>query len=265
MGVIKVAVTGASGKMSKEVIAALCREDGLDPVGAVSTKATEDYLSLPDGSGLIPLSSDLEAILARTKPDVLVDFTNAEYSFSAAILAVKYGTRPVIGTSGISQERVAELSKLCREKSLGAVIAPNFALGAVVMMHLAKVAAPFFDYAEVIEMHHEAKADAPSGTAIATARDMAAAREKPFSYSQTLKETLPGSRGSTVDGIAIHSLRLPGMVAHQEIVMGSLGQTLRIRHDTISRECYMPGVVLAVKEVLNREELVYGLDKLIGL
>ena len=265
MGVIKVAVTGASGKMSKEVIAALCREEGIDPVGAVSTKATEDYLSLPDGSGLIPLSSDLEAILSRTRPDVLVDFTSADYAFSAAVLALKYGTRPVIGTSGISQERVTELSKVCLDKNLGAVIAPNFALGAVVMMHLAKVAAPFFDYAEVIEMHHEQKADAPSGTAIATARDMVAARERPFSYTQTLKETLPGSRGSTVGGVAIHSLRLPGMVAHQEIVMGSLGQTLRIRHDTVSRECYMPGVLLAVKEMLNRQELVYGLDTLIGL
>ncbi len=265
MGAIKVAVTGASGKMSKEVLATLCREDGLEPVGAVSTKATEDYLSLPDGSGLIPLSSDLEAILARTRPDVLVDFTTADYSFSAAKLALKYGTRPVIGTSGISQDKVAELSKLCQEKRLGAVIAPNFALGAVIMMHLAKVAAPFFDYAEVIEMHHEQKADSPSGTAIATARDMVATRGKPFSYAQTLKETLPGSRGSTVDGVAIHSLRLPGMVAHQEIVLGGLGQTLRIRHDTIGRECYMPGVVLAVKEVLDREELVYGLDKLIGL
>lgn len=265
MGAIKVAVTGASGKMSKEVLAALCREDDLEPVGAVSTKAREDYLSLPDGSGLIPLSSDLEAILVRTRPDVLVDFTNAEYSFAAAKLALKYGARPVIGTSGISQDKAAELSKLCQEKRLGAVIAPNFALGAVIMMHLAKIAAPFFDYAEVIEMHHEQKADSPSGTAIATARDMAAARGKPFSYAKTLKETLPGSRGSTVDGVAIHSLRVPGMVAHQEIVMGGLGQTLRIRHDTIGRECYMPGVVLAVKAVLNREELVYGLDKLIGL
>ena len=265
MGVIKVVITGASGKMSKEVIAALCREEGMDPVGAVSTKATEDYLSLPDGSGLIPLSSDLEAVLVRTRPDVVVDFTSAEYSFSAAVLALKHGTRPVIGTSGISPERVAELSRLCRDKGLGAVIAPNFALGAVVMMHLAKVAAPFFDYAEIIEMHHEQKADAPSGTAIATAREMVTTKGRPFAYAQTVKETLPGSRGSTVDGVSIHSLRLPGMVAHQEIVMGSLGQTLRIRHDTISRECYMPGVVLAVKEVLKRQELVYGLDKLMGL
>lgn len=265
MEAIRVAVTGASGKMTKEVLALLCWEEGLQPVGAVSTKASQDTLSLPDGSGAIPLSSDLETILNETRPHVLVDFTNAEYSVKASKLAIKGGIRPVIGTSGISPENVRELSDLCRESKIGAVIAPNFALGAVIMMRLAKIAAPFFDYAEVIEMHHEQKADAPSGTAIATARDMAAARGRPFTLAPTLKETLPGSRGSDVEGVALHSLRLPGLVAHQEIVLGGLGQTLRIRHDTIGRECYMPGVAMAIKEVVKREELVYGLDKLIGL
>lgn len=265
MDKIKVVVTGASGKMPREVLAALCKDPELEPVGAASRKAGEDYLSLPDGSGLIPLSSDLESIFVRCRPDVMVDFTNLEYTMPAVRTAIRHGVRPVVGTSGLSPQNVAEIEELCREKKLGGIIAPNFALGAVVMIHLAKAAAPFFDYAEIIEMHHEQKADAPSGTAIATARAMAQARGHPFALAPTLKHTLPGSRGSELEGIALHALRLPGLVAHQEVVLGGLGQTLRIRHDTISRECYMPGVTMAIKQVMKLNELVYGLDKLLGL
>lgn len=262
---IKVVLTGASGKMSREVLSALCRDPELEPAGAISRKATEDYLSLPDGSGLIPLSSDLEAMLTRTRPHVLVDFTNPEYTLPAVRLALSYGVRPVIGTTGLSQEAIEEVRELCRSKGLGGIIAPNFALGAVVMIQLARVAARYFDYAEILEMHHEAKADAPSGTALATARAMARARGRPFLHPPTLKETLAGTRGGELEGVAIHSLRLPGLVAHQEIVLGGLGQTLRIRHDTIGRECYMPGVILAIKEVMVRQELLYGLEQLLGM
>ncbi|MBI4498668.1 MAG: 4-hydroxy-tetrahydrodipicolinate reductase [Chloroflexi bacterium] len=262
---IRVVVTGATGKMSREVLAALCREPGLEPVGAVSRRAGEEALALPDGSGSIPLSADLGSLLNQLRPDVLVDFTTSEYSVDAARLAVRFGVRPVVGTTGWTSAAVADLEVLCRAQQVGAVIAPNFALGAVVMTYLAKLAAPFFDYIELIELHHEQKADAPSGTAISMARQMAAARATPAVVPPTLKETVPGTRGNTVDGITVHSVRLPGQVAHHEIIFGGLGQTLRIRHDSISRESFMPGVVLAVREVMNRGELVFGLDKLLGL
>jgi len=144
------------------------------------------------------------------------------------------------------------------------VVAPNFALGAVLMIHLAKIAAKYLDYAEIIELHHHQKADAPSGTALATARAMAAARGKPFLQPIGQSKT-SDSRGEQVEGVTIHSVRLPGLLAHQEILLGGPGQTLSIRHDTISRECFMPGVMLAVREVVKRKGLIYGLDTLLGL
>ena len=265
MAGISVVITGVSGKMSREVLLALTKATDIEPIGAVSRNAAEEYLSLPDGSGLIPLSQDASALLNRLKPDVLVDFTNAPYSIETAKTAITAGVRPVIGTSGFTISQVEELAALCAQTQLGGVIAPNFALGAVVMMHLAKVAARYFDYAEIMEMHHEAKADAPSGTAIATAQMMAESRGTAFETAPILKETLPHARGSAVEGIPLHSLRLPGLLAHQEVILGSAGQTLRIRHDTLNRECYMPGVLIAVREVMERHDLVFGLDRLLGL
>ena len=265
MAAIAAVVTGVSGKMAREVLLALCKDPDTEPAGAVSRNAQEDNLALPDGSGRIPLARELDGLLRLVKPDVLVDFTNAPYAMEAARTAIAHGVRPVIGTSGLSPQEIHELSELCARTELGGIVASNFALGAVVMMHLATVAARFFDYAEIIEMHHEAKVDAPSGTAIATAQAMAAVRGKPFATAPTLKETRPHSRGSAEDGIPLHSMRLPGLMAHQEVVLGSAGQTLRIRHDTISRECYMPGVLLAIREVMHRKELIIGLDRLLGL
>jgi 4-hydroxy-tetrahydrodipicolinate reductase len=262
---ITVVVTGVSGKMAKETLLALCRAADLEPVGAVSRHAQEEFLALPDGSGLIPLSQDVEALLHRLRPDVMVDFTNAGYGFAAARAAIAQGVRPVIGTSGLSQSDVADLSRRCDEARLGGLFAANFALGAVVLMHLAAVAARFFNHAEILEMHHDAKADAPSGTAIATAELMAGARGRAFDMAPTLKETLPHPRGSAHHGIPLHSMRLPGLLAHQEVVFGSAGQTLRLRHDTLNRECYMPGVLIGVREVMKLDHLVVGLDRLLGL
>ncbi len=143
------------------------------------------------------------------------------------------------------------------------MVAPNFALGAVIMMHLAKIAGKYFDYAEIIELHHHLKADAPSGTALSTAGAMAKARGKPFQLPQQKKSL--ASRGEQVEGVTLHSVRLPGLMAHQEVILGAPGQTLSIRHDTINRECYMPGVILAIKQVVQRKGLTYGLDVLLGL
>lgn len=261
---IKVVVSG-TGKMGREVLAYVCSDPHLEPVGVLSRVAGEDYLSLPDGSGLVPFGAGPAALFTRTRPDVVVDFTNAERTPSVAREALEAGARLVIGTSGLSEAFLNELDGECRQRKLGAVAASNFALGAIVMAHLAKIAARYFDHAELIEMHHESKADAPSGTAIATARKMAEGRDGPLQRAITQHETIEGTRGAAVDGVTIHSVRLPGLVAHQEVVFGGPGETLTIRHDTTSRESFMPGVTLAIKEVMNREELVVGLETLIGI
>ena len=259
---IKVVVHGASGRVGQEIVKAVCREPEMRLVGAVDIKTTQDSLVLPDGSGAVPFSIDLEDILTRCRPEVLVDFSIAQAAMSAVRIATKQGVNLVIGTTGLTADNFDEIKRLTEANKVGAVVAPNFALGAVLMMHLAKVAAKYLDYAEIIELHHHQKADAPSGTALSTARAMATARGKPFLQppGQTSE-----SRGKQVEGAAIHSVRLPGLMAHQEVIFGAPGQTLSIRHDTINRECYMPGVMLAIKEVVKRQGLTYGLDALLGL
>jgi len=261
---IGVVVHGALGRLGREVVNALCREPEIKVVGAVELKVSEDYLTLPDGSGKVPFSANLDSILTTTKPDVLVDFTTAQATLAAVRIATKRGVNMVIGTTGLTHEAVDEIGKLAVANKVGAVVAPNFALGAVLMIHLAKVAAKYLDYAEIIELHHHLKADAPSGTALQTARAMAKARGKPFNRPPEQGQ-IPTSRGENVEGVSLHSVRLPGLLAHQEVILGAPGQTLSIRHDTISRECYMPGVMLAIKEVVKRQGLIYGLDTLLNL
>ena len=262
---IAVLVHGVLGKMGREVTAAICRDPELEIVGGVDLKATQKHLILPDGSKKVPLSSDLDSLLEACHPKVLVDFTIAEASMSAARTALKLGVNVVIGTSGLSEDNLKEIAQLSKANKVGAVVAPNFTIGAAVLLNAVKAAAKLFDYAEIIELHHHEKADAPSGTALATAKAMLQSRGKPFLYSKTKKETLSGTRGGEIDGIAIHSVRLPGFVASQEVVFGGQGQTLSFRHDTIGRECYIPGVVLAIKEVVRRQGLISGLDTLLSL
>lgn len=247
------------------MLATLCQQKDTEPVGAIDIKAKEEYLSLPDSSGPIPFSRDAASLLAQTKPQVVVDFSHADAVMPLARAAAQHKVNLVIGTTGVPQAQVEEIGRLCAEHGIGAVVAPNFSLGAVLLAHLAKIAGRYFDYADIIEMHHERKADAPSGTALAMARAMAAARGRPFEVVPTSKEVLAGTRGGIVEGVGIHSLRMSGLLAHHEIVLGGLGQTLVLRHDTTSRESYMPGVLLAIREVVNRKGLVYGLDTLLGL
>jgi 4-hydroxy-tetrahydrodipicolinate reductase len=261
---IKVVVHGALGKMGREVVSAVCQDPETKLVGAVDINLKDAFLPLPDGSGKVPLSSDLDNIIKAQKPDVLVDFSLAKAALPAARTAAKNKVHLVSGTTGLAQADLDEIDRLAKANGVGAVMASNFALGAVVMMHLAKVAAKYFDYAEIIELHHHLKADAPSGTALTTARSMAKTRGKPFLIPSE-KDTTMKSRGEQVEGIALHSIRLPGLLAHQEVLFGIAGQTLSIRHDTISRECYMPGVLLAVKQVHNYKGLVSGLAALLHL
>ena len=262
---IRVVVQGASGKVGRVVINALCRESEMQVVGAVELQVSEDYLSLPDNSGSVPFSSNLEYILTSCRPGVLVDFTITQATMPAVRIATKQGVNLVIGTTGLTDDELSEIARLALAHKVGAVVAPNFALGAVLMTHLAKIAAKYLDYAEIIELHHNLKVDSPSGTAISTAKAMAAARGKPFRRPPPEQKETPVSRGELVDGVSIHSVRLPGLVAHQEVLLGGAGQTLSIRHDTTGRECYLPGIILAIKEVVKQPGLVYGLDTLLGL
>ena len=262
---IRVVINGALGRMGQEITKAVVRDPGLKAVGAVEKEVTQKYLPLAEVPELILLSSDLSSCLRRCDPDVVVDFTNAEVSMEAARVAIKQKINMVIGTSGLSEENLAEIEQLCKANKVGAVVAPNFSLAAALLIHLSKFAAKFFDHAEIIEMHHDKKADAPSGTAIATARAMLQTHGKPFIYPEVTREVLSNTRGGQMDGIAIHSLRLPGFIAGQEIIFSGAGETLSLHHNTISRECYLPGVILAIKEVKKRKGLTYGLDALLNM
>ncbi len=258
-------VHGALGRMGQEVLRAVCIDPELEPVAAVDIKAQTSEILLPDGSKSIPLHQKLEEAIMSCNPDVMVDFSSAEAAMPAIRIALNHNVRLVVGTTGLTTADQSEIAELSRSKGVGAVVSANFSLAAAVMMHLAKTAAEYFDYAEIIELHHEKKADAPSGTAIATAKAMIETRGKPFSYAPCTKETVENSRGGELDGIAMHSVRLPGQLAHQEVIFGAPGQTLRIRLDQINREAFMPSVVMAAKKTFELKEAVFGLESLLGL
>ena len=216
--------------------------------------------------GGVTRGDDLAAFLHERRPQALVDFTRPSAALHNALAAVAAGASPVVGTTGLSQAEVDKLETACREKKLGGIVAPNFAIGAVLMMHLADIAAPHFDAVEVIEMHHAAKLDAPSGTALSTARRLSARRkDRPFAHRKAEKETLAGTRGGEEGGVAIHSVRLPGFVADQEVIFGLPGQTLTIVHRTTSRDAYIPGVMLAIRKVTAEPRFYRRLDDLLGL
>jgi 4-hydroxy-tetrahydrodipicolinate reductase len=265
MAPTRVVVNGALGRVGQVVARAVLADPELRLVGAVEEKVPQPYLPAPESPDLIPFSSDLGSLIERACPDVVVDFTRAQVAMEAARIALPLKVSMVIGTTGLSQADLDEIRGLCEKHETSAIVAPNFSLGAVLLMHLAKTASRFFENAEIVEMHHDKKLDAPSGTAMATARLMAEARGSRFKYPPTEKEVLAGARGGELSGIAIHSVRMPGIMASQEVLFGGQGQTLLLRHDATSRESYVPGVVLAVKEVVKRSGLVLGLDQLLGL
>ena len=245
---IRVAVSGYRGKVGSILVQAFEAEPGIEYVGGI-------------GSG-----DDLAAFLKKTRPHALVDFTRPSAALHNSLVAVAAGAAPVVGSSGIPADGVDKLEVACKAKGLGGIVAPNFAIGAVLMMYLAEIAAPHFEAAEIVEMHHAAKLDAPSGTALSTAKRLAARRgNKPFSHSKAEKETLAGTRGGEEGGIAVHSIRLPGFVADQEVIFGLPGQTLTIAHRTTSREAYVPGVLLAIRRVTSEPRFYRGLDDLLGL
>lgn len=226
----RVLVLGATGRMGQTVVRAVQNEPDLTFVGGV-------------GRG-----DDLRQKIADAKPTVLVDFTVPEAVIDHIKIGIEARVPLVVGTSGLVADDFVELDSAAQEAGVGIVYGANFALGAVLLMRFAREAARYFPQAEIIELHHDKKYDAPSGTAIKTAEVIAAAREAKPAVDKTV-EVLKGARGTTHQGVPIHSIRLPGFVAHQEVIMGLSGQTLRLRHDLIDRESFMPGVLLAIRKV----------------
>ena len=209
------------------------------------------------------LGDNLSDTIKQAQAQVVVDFTTAAVVMENTAAIIESGARPVIGTSGLLPEQVSKLKELCKKHNSGGVIAPNFAVGAVLMMKYAQDAAKYFPNVEVIELHHDRKKDAPSGTAIKTANLLAESRKSVHEKMIDEKEIIPGARGAESQDIRIHSVRLPGMVAHQEVIFGGKSQTLKIRHDSIHRYSFMPGVCLACKKVMHLKELVYGVEHLL--
>jgi len=257
---IRVLVTGAAGKVGSEVVRAVSAADGMEVVAAVDPGAAG---STVEGTVVM---ADLADAIAATNPDVMVDFTHPTVIEGNLRTAMAAGVDSVVGTTGLSEEKLGELAAGA-PAGTALFFAPNFAIGAVLMMQFAEQAARFMPNAEIIELHHDKKADAPSGTAIRTARMIAAARTQvpDVPGAETELPEMQGARGAVVDGVQVHSVRSPGLVAHQEVVFGGQGQTLTIRHDSIDRTSFMPGVLLAVREVAGCEGLVVGLERLMDL
>lgn len=262
---IKVVVVGADGRMGREVVKAVLNENDLSLVGAVDSRNHGyDIGTLARGNSCgVLLAGNLGRVLDETDADVVVDFTTPETIRENLSIYLNHRVNVVIGTTGISEEDIDRIDREAKDAGVGVVIAPNFAIGAILMMKFAATAAKYFPNVEIIELHHDQKLDAPSGTAIKTAELIKTARESVRQGHPNEQEKIAGARGAEFDGMRIHSVRLPGLVAHQEVLFGGLGQTISIRHDSINRESFMPGVVLAVRKVVALKGVTYGLEKLL--
>lgn len=258
---IKVGVVGAMGKMGQEVVKAVCGDNSLELVCAVDINQID---ALVCANSDVHIKGDLKKAIEIHKPDVMVDFTQPKYVFENAKICLENGVRPVIGTTGLNDSQIEELKTLAESKGLGCLIAPNFSTGAILMMMFAQQAAKYFDNAEIIELHHNQKKDAPSGTAIKTALMMSESGKMTFEAGNCPEtETIQGARGGkSYSDIHIHSVRMPGYIASQEVIFGASGQILTVRHDSMDRQCYMAGVKLAIKYVADNNNFIYGLEKI---
>lgn len=269
---IPVVINGAAGKMGREVIKAVSIAEDMMIVGAVDQNPT--YLGQDAGEVAgcgaieVPIVNDLQSILVLATQEkiqgVMVDFTHPDSIYENVRSAIAYGVRPVVGTTGLSPQQINDLAEFADKSSTGVLIIPNFSIGIVLLQQAAIQASQYFDHVEIIELHHNQKADAPSGTAIKTAEMLS---DLGKIYNQAIveeTETLAGARGCIGgDNIRIHSVRLPGLIAHQEVIFGAAGQIYTLRHDTSDRSCYMPGVLLAIRKITELKSLVYGLEKII--
>ncbi|NET55293.1 MAG: 4-hydroxy-tetrahydrodipicolinate reductase [Symploca sp. SIO2E6] len=269
---IPVVVNGACGKMGREVIKAVSGATDMTLIGAIDNNP--DYIGQDVGeiAGCgpveIPVLNDLQATLVLATQEkvqgVMVDFTHPNSVYDNVRSAIAYGVRPVVGTTGLSSEEIQELADFAEKASTGCLIIPNFSIGMALLHQAAVQACQYFDHVEIIELHHNQKADAPSGTAIQTAQQMAGLGK---TYNAPLveeTEKLAGARGSIADeNIRIHSVRLPGFIAHEEVIFGAPGQIYTLRHDTTDRSSFMPGVLLAIRKITQLKSLLYGLEKIL--
>ncbi len=262
---IGVFLVGAAGKMGREIVRAIQKEESIVLRGAADRQ--EVGKDAGEISGVGPLRVIIEENLAeainRVKPDVICDFTQASALRENLPVFLDSKIPLVIGTTGLSSEEIEQLRRSCEGEGIGCVIAPNFALGAVLMMHFSRIAARYLERAEIIEYHYPQKKDAPSGTAIKTAQGIE--EVKSISFSDNSEEILSGARGALLGSVNIHSVRLPGLVAHQEVIWGGEGEILTIRHDSLSRSSFMPGVMMSIKKVHEEPRFYYGLEEVIGL
>ncbi|EDY39609.1 dihydrodipicolinate reductase [Cyanobium sp. PCC 7001] len=275
---IAVVVAGALGRMGAEVVRAVSAAPDCRLVGAIDTTPGKEGADVGVELGLgeleVAVTADFEGCLCQASQlvrndgpgqgAVLVDFTHPKVVYEHTRGAIAYGVHPVIGTTGLSPGQLADLAAFADKASIGGAVIPNFSVGMVLLQQAAAAAARFYDYAELTELHHNRKADAPSGTCIKTA-ELMEELGKAFNAPQVEEhETLPGCRGGQRDsGLRLHSVRLPGLVAHQEVMFGAAGETYTLRHDTIDRAAYMPGVLLSVRKVRQLPGLVYGLERLL--
>ena len=244
---IKVGVVGAKGRMGQAAVEAVKGTDDLHLVAAIDI-------------GVPPTA------LVQAGADVIVDFTTPDAVMRTLRTCIASGVHCVVGTTGFTDERLDQVREWCSEQpEVGVLIAPNFGIGAVLMMRFAAMAAPYFESVEVVELHHPDKVDAPSGTAVHTARAIAAARTGMAPMPDATTHELPGARGATVDGVHVHSVRLRGLVAHQEVLLGGEGETLTIRHDSLDRSSFMPGVLLGIRRVGSHPGLTVGLADYLDL
>ena len=252
---VKVLVSGALGRMGRTVISAVKNDSELELVGA-----TDIFEGEVEG---VKVETNLDAALKKYQPEVMVDFTRPDSVFKNVMTAIENKVSPVVGTTGLTDDAKNKIREAAEKFDTPVFIAPNFAIGAVLMMLLSQKVAKYMPDVEIIELHHDKKLDAPSGTAALTAKMISEVRPPHIQGHPDEKEVLEHVRGANVDGIRIHSVRLPGYVAHQEVIFGGLGQTLTIRHDSTGRDSFMPGVVLACKKVRSLKGLTVGLDKIL--
>ncbi len=262
---ITVAINGVMGRMGSTVIGAVEQEPGMSLIGAADPQVgASTQIDTPSGEQIVAVT-DLVSLLAVVRPDVVVDFSNSEAAVAAMHACIEHGVRCVSGSTGVGNEALGSIGERASAAGVGVISASNFALGCVLLGHLARIASRYFDYADLIESHHEHKIDAPSGTALSIARAMLEGRASDFDQNITEKDMLAGTRGGSIGNINVHSSRMPGRVARHEVVFGALGQTLTLTHDSISRESFMPGVMMAIRSVMHEKGLIVGLDSVMGL
>ena len=263
---IRVAIGGPRGKMGQEAVHTIMNNENMELVAVLDHKEIGELLSeSPEfpASYDVPVFLELESLITIIRPDVFLDLTTPHQVFEHTKLCLQNNVRPVIGTTGFSDEQLRHCTILAKNNQLGCIVAPNFAIGAVLMMKFATMAAAYFPDVEIIEMHHDQKLDAPSGTAYKTAQMIAEVRPSHKQGHPNEEETIAGARGASFDGIPIHSVRLPGLIAHQQVLFGGEGQLFTLRHDSFNRQSFMSGVTFSINQVMDLTELVYGLENIL--